>query len=67
MADLTFIADRTIPGLSARDLVRRAADAIIAATSGIGTSAARESAYRRAFTGCDRRLLQDIGIDRGGC
>ncbi len=67
MADLTFIADRTIPGLSARDLVRRAADAIIAATSGIGISTARESAYRRAFNGCDRRLLRDIGIDRGCC
>ena len=67
MAELTFIADRTIPGLSARDLVRRAADAIVAATSGLGSSPARESAYRQAFNGCDRRLLQDIGIDRGGC
>jgi len=67
MADLTFIADRTMPGLSASDLVRRAADAIVAATSGLGTSPARESAYRQAFSGCDRRLLQDIGIDRGGC
>ena len=67
MADLTFIADRTIPGLSARDLVRRAADAIVAATSGFGSSPARESAYRQAFKGCDRRLLQDIGVDRGGC
>lgn len=67
MADLTFIADRTMPGLSASDLVRRAADAIVAATSGFGASPARESAYRQAFSGCDRRLLQDIGIDRGGC
>ena len=67
MADLTFIADRSIPGLSARDLIRRAADALGAATSGLGTSPARESAYRQAFNGYDRRLLQDIGIDRGGC
>ncbi len=66
MAELNFLADRTIPGLSARDLVRRTADAI-AAASGLGTSPARESAYRQAFNGYDRRLLQDIGIDRGGC
>ena len=67
MADLNFLADRSIPGLSARDLVRRTADAIAAAASGIGTSPARETAYRQAFNGYDRRLLQDIGIDRGGC
>lgn len=67
MADPTFVADRTIPGLSARDLVRRTADAIAAATTGLGTSPAREVAYRQAFNGYDRRLLQDIGIDRGGC
>ncbi|MDJ0943838.1 MAG: hypothetical protein QNJ30_10250 [Kiloniellales bacterium] len=67
MAELTFIADRTIPGLSARDLVRRAADAVVAATGGLGTSSSRESAYRQAFNGWDRRLLQDIGVDRGGC
>ena len=67
MADLTFIADRSIPGLSARDLIRRAADALAAAASGLGSSPARENAYRQAFHGYDRRLLQDIGIDRGGC
>lgn len=66
MADPTFIADRTIPGLSARDLVRRATDAL-AAASGHGGAPVRESAYRQAFNGYDRRLLQDIGIDRGGC
>ena len=41
MADPTFVADRTIPGLSARDLVLRTADAIAAAATGLGTSPAR--------------------------
>lgn len=63
MADFAFIADRTIPGLSARDLARRAADAIAIAFG--GTEGPSE--LRRAFRGSDRRMLQDIGIDRGCC
>lgn len=60
MADYNFVADQTIPGLSARDLARQASDAI-------GISSDRQSAFRKAFRGFDRRALQDIGIDREGC
>lgn len=63
MADFAFVADRTIPGLSARDLARRAADAITVAFGGSD----RQADLRQAFRGTDRRLLQDIGIDRRSC
>lgn len=63
MADFAFVADRTIPGLSARDLARRAADAITMAFGG----SEGQAEVRRAFRGSDRRLLQDIGIDRRSC
>ncbi len=60
MATIIFTADNTIPGQSAVDLVRRAADAIV-------TRAFRSADVRRAFRGLDRHQLQDLGLDRGAC
>ncbi len=60
MATIIFTADNTIPGQSAADLVRRAADSIV-------TRAFRSVDVRRAFRGLDRHQLQDLGLDRGAC
>ena len=70
MANSRFIADRTMPGLSARDLARRAADAIAFAYGGFAAGPAETHghfAYRQAFTDLDRRMLRDLGVDRGSC
>lgn len=60
MANFFFVADNTIPGQSAAELVRRAADSIF-------TGVARSGADRRALRGLDRQQLQDLGLDRGAC
>ncbi len=59
MAFFTFVADSTIPGLSAKDLARRASDSI--------TTAKSSTAQRQAFSGANRALLRDLGLDRGAC
>ena len=60
MANILFVADNTIPGQSAVELVRRATDAIVSRVT-------RTSGDRHAFRGFDRRQLQDLGLDRGAC
>lgn len=62
MANDIFLADTSIPGQSAADLTRRAADAI----SGL-LSPLRGRATRTAFRSADRHLLQDLGLDRSAC
>lgn len=61
MAFNLFLADKTIPGLSAKDLVRRASDSI-----GVG-SRQISPADRRAFAKLDRSQLRDLGLDRDAC
>lgn len=61
MAIFTFVADNTIPGLSAKDLSRRASDSIAA------VSRQSNSAQRRAFARANREMLRDLGLDRGAC
>ena len=60
MANVLFVADNTIPGQSAVELVRRATDSIV-------TRFNWSIVDRRAFRGLDRRQLQDLGLDRGAC
>ena len=60
--------DPTIPGLSGRDLVGRAAQAIDPTVAGLGgllASMRRGFAIRRALADLDRHQLRDLGIDRG--
>ncbi len=61
MSTFAFIADVTIPGLSASDLARSNAGR---ADDGRGS---RLSTLRRALRGTDARLLRDMGIDRESC
>jgi len=63
--------DPTIPGLSGRDLVERAVQAIQASVVNAGTQADkaarslyRERAIRRDLAHLDRQTLRDIGLDR---
>lgn len=58
MANTIFLADNTIPGQSALDLRRRAADAI---------DGSRNLDLRSAFRGTDRSVLRDLGLDRAAC
>ena len=62
MANDIFLADTSIPGQSAADLRSRAADRIAGLLAPF-----RGNAYRSAFRGADRKLLQDLGLDRGAC
>ncbi len=60
--------DPTIPGLSGRDLVGRAVQAIDPMATGLGdvlAPARRGFAIRRALADLDRHQLRDLGIDRG--
>ena len=60
--------DPTIPGLSGRDLVESAAQAIdprVAGLGGVLASVHRGFAIRRALANLDRHQLRDIGFDRG--
>ena len=61
MAFNIFLADNTIPGLSAKDLVRRASDSISVGRRQVS------SADRRAFATLDRSQLRDLGLDRDAC
>ena len=58
MANTIFLADNTIPGQSAVDLRRRAADAI---------DGRRSFDLRNAFRSLDRSVLRDLGLDRAAC
>lgn len=59
MANTIFIADSTMPGLGAAELVRRAIDGIYTGAAG----PVRDKQWRRALRGLDRSLLRDIGVD----
>ena len=63
MANILFVADNTIPGQSAVDLFRRAADAV---TQGL-TGQNRDYRMRSGLRGLDREMLRDLGLDRGAC
>ena len=63
--------DPTIPGLSGRDLIERAIQAVQASVAQAGTKAGaaawmlrRERAIRRDLAHLDREILRDIGLDR---
>ncbi len=61
--------DPTIPGISGRDLVRRAAHAVqpIRGRAGRAIAAARRDfAIRKALAHLDRHQLRDLGLDRNG-
>lgn len=69
MSDLAIhFVDPTYPGISGRDLLRRAANL---ARTGCDTAAEalrgarRELVVRKALADLDRNQLRDIGIDRG--
>ena len=60
--------DPTIPGLSGRDLLRRATDAVQATRACIGRAGSRahsDFAIRKALAHLDRHQLRDLGLDRG--
>ncbi len=60
MADIAFTADATMPGLSGRDLARRAL--ALFGARGTPSESKRETALR-SLAGLDRRTLRDIGLD----
>ncbi len=65
MTSIAFTADRTIPGLSASDLVRRASDGLSGFLSSFGPearNARREAEIARDLKGLDARQLRDIGL-----
>jgi uncharacterized protein YjiS (DUF1127 family) len=68
MTQLTIhFVDPSIPGISGRDLVGRAAEAMQAAyveAGGAYRESRREYAIRKALARLDMRQLRDLGIDR---
>ena len=60
MSMSVFIADVTIPGLSASDMTRLTGRSE-------GGKGSRLNAMRRALRGTDLRLLRDLGLDRESC
>ena len=65
MTSTVFTADRTIPGLSASDLVRRASDGLsgfLSSFSQEARGARREAEIARDLKGLDARQLRDIGL-----
>ena len=64
MTDLASrFVDPTIPGLSGRDLLRRAGDLLLEAARS-GAAARRELRIRQDLAHLDRNLLRDLGLDR---
>lgn len=58
--------DPTMPGLSVRDLTRRAIDAVGGlAGNGNGTKRNRDYVIRHDLARLDREALLDLGLDRG--
>jgi hypothetical protein len=62
MVTSSFIADVSIPGLGASDLVRHSNNVVVA--TGYGESNWQRR-LRQAVRGFDTRVLRDIGLDRG--
>lgn len=65
MANLAFIADNTIPGLSAAELRHYAVNSVELGSQS-SESSRRQRALREGLRGLDARTLRDIGLDRGG-
>ena len=64
MTDLASrFVDPTIPGLSGRDLLRRACDLLLEAARG-QTALRRDRQIRQDLAYLDRNLLRDLGLDR---
>ncbi len=62
------VTNPAIPGIGGRDTFERAVETVRATLSEVaGTyrAARQEIALRRGLSGLDRRLLHDMGIDRG--
>lgn len=69
MANLAFVADNTIPGLSAAELMHRAVNAVELSCQGFANcadNARRQRALRKSLRGLDAHQLRDIGLDRSG-
>lgn len=69
MAKVAFIADNTIPGLSAAELTHRAVNAVELSCQGFAScvdNARRQRALRKSLRGLDARQLRDIELDRSG-
>ena len=64
MANYSFVADCTIPGLGASDLHRLSDHAGFGLDAAVGRQLV---AFRRAFHGIGDRGLRDLGLDRGSC
>lgn len=68
MTDLTIhFVDPTIPGLSGRDLIAKAVEAVRATATVFGghtNVTHRDHVVRQDLARLDRRLLRDIGIDQ---
>ncbi len=65
-----LLIDVTIPGLSPRDLVGRAAKAFQTTHAAVVDHARilhHDMALKRALYDLDVRQLQDIGLDRNAC
>lgn len=70
MANSSFVADNTIPGLGASDLIRRAATVFTSTYGSLASEMAkarRERQIARALRGLDAHILRDIGMDRNAC
>lgn len=68
MASIAFVADNTIPGLGASDLVRRTVDRIslgspLAQMRSDAAQARGEVRLHRDLADLDARTLGDIGLD----
>lgn len=70
MANTIFVADNTMPGQAAVDLLRPAADAIVAgafASTRTISGMARDYKMRQQLRTVDRAILRDLGLDRSAC
>ncbi len=64
MSDLaSHFVDPTIPGLSGRDLLRRAGNLLLEAARS-RAALRRELQVRQDLAHLDRNLLRDLGLDR---
>ena len=65
---ILHFVDPTIPGLSGRDLLERASQAIEARCASLAETYAcwrRDHRLRHDLARLDRQVLRDVGLDRG--
>lgn len=62
---MLHFVDPSIPGLSGRDLMRKAFSGVSGLRRRVGNSALTKSSGQTVFTR-DLHLLRDIGLDRNG-